>query len=175
MCLVEIWWVFSCVVWYPFDEDLARFCWSLEAHRQAMMSWTPQRYCHQAPAPGDSWLACCPGPCTRWGWPLWTILSTSQVRQWYLYDESYLNINALFFAGGVDGDNKSFDEILKFKTDTEEWILAGKMNKKRESHAVSTINYGDVSDHCTIWLGWHLEAPLILLHSDLLILYFFLH
>ena len=46
------------------------------------------------------------------------------------------------------------DEILKFNADTDEWILAGKMNIKRESHAprciVSTINFEDVSEHCPI-------------------------
>ena len=31
-----------------------------------------------------------------------------------------------------------------------EWILAGKMNKKRESHAVSTINFEDVRYYCPI-------------------------
>ena len=50
---------------------------------------------------------------------------------------------ALVYGEGVD-----LDEILEFHADTEEWSLAGRMVVARRTHAVSTISFEDVSQHC---------------------------
>ena len=52
----------------------------------------------------------------------------------------------VYTPGGWDGYYT--DEILEFRPDTEEWSLAGRMIQARSNHAVSTINFEDVRDHC---------------------------
>ena len=55
----------------------------------------------------------------------------------------------VYNAGGSDDGDYS-DEILQFHPDTEEWSLAGRMMETRWDHAVSTINFEDVRDHCIL-------------------------
>ena len=43
-----------------------------------------------------------------------------------------------------------YDEILEFRTDTEDWSLAGHMTRATSGHAVSTINFEDVQDFCIV-------------------------
>ena len=55
------------------------------------------------------------------------------------------------YPGGLDSNNGyggRYDEILEFRPDTEDWILAGHMTKARGGHAVSTINFEDVQEYC---------------------------
>ena len=46
------------------------------------------------------------------------------------------------------GEGGDLDEILEFHADTEEWSLAGRMVVARRTHAVSTISFEDVAQHC---------------------------
>ena len=46
------------------------------------------------------------------------------------------------------GEGVDLDEILEFHANTEEWSLAGRMVVARRVHAVSTINFEHVSQHC---------------------------
>ena len=41
-----------------------------------------------------------------------------------------------------------YDEILQYEEDSEEWTLAGHMIEARVNHAVSTVQFEDVRDHC---------------------------
>ena len=52
-------------------------------------------------------------------------------------------------VGGYDNDH-DYDEILEFRPDTDDWSLAGRMVEARYDHAVSTINFEDVSAWCSI-------------------------
>ena len=54
----------------------------------------------------------------------------------------YLIIVFMYVGGNT------YDEILEFRPDTEEWSLAGRMVQARGNHAVSTINFEDVSKYC---------------------------
>ena len=44
-----------------------------------------------------------------------------------------------------------YDEILQYGEDSEEWILAGHMIEARVNHAVSTVQFEDVRDHCILY------------------------
>ena len=53
----------------------------------------------------------------------------------------------MFVSGGSDYSDY-YDEILEFRPDTDQWMLAGRMMEPRFMHAVSTINFDDVSAWC---------------------------
>ena len=50
--------------------------------------------------------------------------------------------------GGLGFNNDTYDEILQFRPDTEDWSLAGHMLEARYQHAVSTINFEYVYQYC---------------------------
>ena len=71
-------------------------------------------------------------------------------------------ILARLHPGGYGFDNYNdvydkdvYDEILQFHPDTEKWTLAGNMIQAKYGHAVTTINFEDVREHCILW-HWHL-------------------
>ena len=53
-------------------------------------------------------------------------------------------------SGGFDENFVMYDEILQYVEDSEEWILAGHMIEARVNHAVSTVQFEDVRDHCIL-------------------------
>ena len=53
-------------------------------------------------------------------------------------------------SGGSDENFVMYDEILQYEEDYEEWTLAGHMIEARVNHAVSTVQFEDVRDHCIL-------------------------
>ena len=51
------------------------------------------------------------------------------------------------YSGGLY-DDIEYDDILEFHPDSEDWSLAGHMIKARYWHAVSTIQFEEIKDHC---------------------------
>ena len=52
--------------------------------------------------------------------------------------------------GGSDENFVMYDEILQYEEDYEEWTLAGHMIEARVNHAVSTVQFEDVREHCIL-------------------------
>ena len=53
-------------------------------------------------------------------------------------------------SGGSDENFVMYDEILQYEEHSEEWTLAGHMIEARVNHAVSTVQFEDVRDHCIL-------------------------
>ena len=53
-------------------------------------------------------------------------------------------------SGGSDENFVMYDEILQYEEDYEEWTLAGHMIEARVNHAVSTVQFEDVREHCIL-------------------------
>ena len=56
--------------------------------------------------------------------------------------------NSFVFKGGEDKKRYVYAEILEYSNSEEKWISTGKMSKKRDSHAVSIIDFYEFEDHC---------------------------
>ena len=55
---------------------------------------------------------------------------------------------ALCLYPGGQNYPDTYEEILEFRPDTEDWSLAGNMVEARAYPAVSTINFEDVQKYC---------------------------
>ena len=53
-------------------------------------------------------------------------------------------------SGGSDENFVMYDEILQYEEHSAEWTLAGHMIEARVNHAVSTVQFEDVRDHCIL-------------------------
>ena len=107
--------------------------------------WTPRSSWSRGPTPGAWLLASCPDQWIEWRWPQLTTRCSLQVSVSGITVVEYV-LHLHLHPGGMDGYDR--DEILEFHPNTEEWSLAGHMLEARYEHAVSTINFEDVRDHC---------------------------
>ena len=53
-------------------------------------------------------------------------------------------------SGGSDENFVMYDEILQYEEHSAEWTLTGHMIEARVNHAVSTVQFEDVRDHCIL-------------------------
>ena len=53
-------------------------------------------------------------------------------------------------SGGSDENFVMYDEILQYEEHSAEWTLASHMIEARVNHAVSTVQFEDVRDHCIL-------------------------
>ena len=54
----------------------------------------------------------------------------------------------LIVGGGLDYGVTKYDDIYKYDAEADQWSMAGKMQSKRRSHAVSTVSKQDILPNC---------------------------
>ena len=63
----------------------------------------------------------------------------------------YKYYNSLHNAGGLHYDGSTFtyyDDVLEYDEEKREWNKIGSMSIKRESPAVTVVNYNSIKDYC---------------------------